>query len=188
MCPDNYGISNEPNGIYILPLSLDMFSSWMFYKLMKDNDTKDELFRWIDIISKINNNRYYNQIYNFSIRALETFSEVLEWFYNVEIPRYPILYNWLQDFKYDVSVMLDEHCNFDNSARFFERRYATFCNVRENPDDKRFVTKYICEYISDVLNTHSHIIDTPGYDYLSRWLSEKQHEIEKVGLVLNDSK
>ena len=177
----NYKISKAPEGIYIMPVNLDMFSSWMLYKSIVEDS--EQLSKWFSAISQTSNNRYYNETYSYIVRASEIFGyEIYEWFQSISIPKYYNLYQWIQDFAIDIKFILDLKSLHiaHKKMSFFEFRYANFLASMQNPTDIQYVTRYVI----DAIEAQSYLSDTIGYQLLRKWSDDRKQELENVGLIL----
>lgn len=178
----NHKICKEPKGIYILPLNLDMFSSWMLYHTMKED--KKQLAKWLDTISKVKDNKYYSETYMFVIRASEIFGyEIFDFFQTIDVPRYSQLYRWKRDFATDINLILDAKSKkpLDDIMKVFEERYSTFLKTIHNSNDIQRITQDIIDMIEAA---GDQAYDHEGYDRLVKWAERKKEEMGKVGLVL----
>lgn len=178
----NYSISKDPWGIYILPMNLDMFSSWMLYQSLKENVS--QLTKWFSIISKANDNKYYSETYIFVIRASEIFGyEIFEWFQAIDIPAYSQLYRWKQDFVTDINAIFIPQSldKLEAKMKYFKLRYQNFCATIQNPSDIQHITRDIIDMIN---LEEEHTLDRNQYQMIFQWRDERIQELTKAGLTL----
>ena len=178
----NYKICNEPAGIYILPLNLDMFSSWILYRSIEENPKK--LSIWLEKILKTTDNRYYSESYMFVLRASEIFGyEIFEFFMDMGVPEYSQLFRWKRDFAADINFILDIKSKelLDKKFQFFEKRYNKFCATIHNTIDKEHITRDIIDMIEAA---EEQPYDYNSYQRLLQWKDSQKEKLENAGLRL----
>ncbi len=174
--------SEEPSGIIIHPMTLDLFSSWMLLKAMGEN--QNLLNHWFAMISKADKGKYYNRAYNFIIRAAEDFGyKIFEWFSDINLPDDMSEPQWGNIFTTDINYILDVKSENILSVKlhFFEKHYNRLSVVVEDPEKFKRIIQNIISVIDDKEeNGHS----TEGFKRLQDWCKQQKQNLNERGRKL----
>ena len=174
--------SQDPIGIIIHPMMLDIFSSWMLSKAIGEN--QELLSHWFTMISKTDKGKYYNRTYSFIIRAAEDFGyAVFEWFMDINLPDDVSETQWENIFSTDIDYILDMKSEsiLSDKFLFFEKHYNRLLVVVEDPEKFKRITQNIISMVDDKgENRHS----AKGFKQLQDWCEQQKQTLNKGGRKL----
>lgn len=174
--------SNEdPIGIVIHPMTLDLFSSWMLSRAAEEDPSL--LSNWFAEISKADKGKYFNQAYNFIIRAAEDFgNKLFVWFSDINLPDDVLVSQWENTFTTDINYILDVKSEsiLQDKYHFFKKHYDRISAVLGDSPKYERITQNIMDMIDDKGKIgHS----TEGLKLLKSWSEQQKENLEKGGRI-----
>lgn len=171
--------SDDPIGIIIHPMTLDLFSSWMLSRAMEEDQSL--LGNWFIEISKEDNGKFFNQAYNFIIRAAEDFGyKLFEWFSDMNLPDDVLVSQWENTFATDINYILDikSESILQGKYHFFKKHYDRLSAVLGSSEKFERITRNIIDMI-DNKGEIGHSAD--GLKLLQNWCEQQKSNLEKGG-------
>lgn len=173
--------SEKPIGIVIHPMMLDLFSSWMLSRAMEEDPSL--LGNWFAEISKEDKGKYFNQAYNFIIRAAEDFgNKLFEWFSDVNLPDDVLVSQWESTFATDINYILDikSESILQDKYHFFKKHHDRLSAVLGDSEKYERITRNIMDMIDDK-GKFGHSAD--GLKLLQTWSEQQKDNLENGGRI-----
>lgn len=180
----NSTVNENPIGIIIHPMTLDLFSSWMLSQAMKED--RNLLSKWFTTISQIDDGKYYNRAYNFIIRAAEDFgNNIFEWFSDINLPENVLVYQLENAIITDINYILDRKTESSLQLKYqlFEKHYNQLETELSDYEKLKRITLNIVDII-DNQEEREHSAD--GFKQLQSWCEQHKQNLDKGGLSLKN--